>query len=464
MNHLWHSHKLHFFVLFLSVLCLIGFTQLQRPLTLASITNLLPKASASAWGEAPMPLTYYPADNPASSAPLLRWTRDDQAVSYQVEFFDSIPQNLSDTKLSSKHIYYVAAVFTNAYNPDIDEFATDAIGKKPLYWRVRSVSFDNKPISKFSAPEPIYTDRNQPKINAPVPTAVYDSENGHNLLYPVYSWIPNHGAAKFELEVLSQPPENPGGTEPSRYRIFSTICPFGEQYDPAPRFGTRAFYWRVRALDADDQPVGVYSEASAITLNPKRHWEVGIYGDSISHGGGHLSYGPADWEYGYASYLSFPSVNLSQSGDTSQALVDRFERDVLPFHPHYLLILGGSNSLRAGVPAESVIADLQAIKEKCLQNNIKPIFLTLPPINPANIKAAFDEDTFSGWASQFALVNEYIRSEVHIDIASSLDCPQEILPTELGLDGLHLDVSGKKAMADTINQNWNDVRLQADEQ
>lgn len=62
-----------------------------------------------------------------------------------------------------------------------------------------------------------------------------------------------------------------------------------------------------------------------------KHWKAAVYGDSISHGGGHLSFGPADLAYSYESYLDFPSINLSQSGDTSEAMVMRFEKDVLPF-------------------------------------------------------------------------------------------------------------------------------------
>lgn len=78
-----------------------------------------------------------------------------------------------------------------------------------------------------------------------------------------------------------------------------------------------------------------------------KHWKVAVYGDSISHGGGHLSFGPADLAYSYESYLDFPTINLSESGDTSEAMVMRFEKDVLPFSPEYLLIMGGTNSLRA---------------------------------------------------------------------------------------------------------------------
>ena len=40
----------------------------------------------------------------------------------------------------------------------------------------------------------------------------------------------------------------------------------------------------------------------------------------------------------------FPTINLAQSGDTSAMGVERFDRDVLPFKPSYVIILIGSNS------------------------------------------------------------------------------------------------------------------------
>ena len=58
-------------------------------------------------------------------------------------------------------------------------------------------------------------------------------------------------------------------------------------------------------------------------MNLKTIGKSQFFGDSISHGGGHLSFGPADWAYSYAYYLDFPTINLSCSGDTSETMVQR---------------------------------------------------------------------------------------------------------------------------------------------
>ena len=121
-------------------------------------------------------------------------------------------------------------------------------------------------------------------------------------------------------------------------------------------------------------------------------------------------------------------------------------------YPQYLLIMGGTNSLRAGMPAENVINDLKTIQEKCYENNITPILLTLAPINPYNIKKVFNEETSEVWQYNLNLVNDFIRTQPHIDTAKALNSPP-ILPTEYAMDGLHGDVIAKKIYAQEINDN-----------
>ena len=197
-----------------------------------------------------------------------------------------------------------------------------------------------------------------------------------------------------------------------------------------------------------------------MTVDPDQDYEVGTLGDSISHGGGDLSYSPSDWEYSYQYYLTFDSINLSESGDTSEATLDRFDKDVLPFSPKYLFILTGSNSIRGWVSGESVISDLEGLKDKCEDNDITPIFITLPPVNPANINRAFGEPTAENWKVELKKVNDWIRSqENHVDL--SLYFPEDKeLPTKYALDGLHLNFRGKRLMARAINNFWASLQME----
>ncbi len=210
------------------------------------------------------------------------------------------------------------------------------------------------------------------------------------------------------------------------------------------------YYWRVIALDNNDKPIGKYSDANSLPVQTGRtKWAV--FGDSITHGGGAISNPPSDERFEYVSYLPFPVKNLGRSGDTSEMMVYRFETDVLPFKPQYMLILGGSNSIRGGVSGERVIDSLQTIKAKCEENGITPIFLTLPPVNPERIQRVFNQPTAANWQVELAKVNDFIRNQPNaIEIYSLLADENGILPVKYSQDGLHPDISGKKIMASSI--------------
>lgn len=376
----------------------------------------------------------------------LTWPQNLNAVRSEVEIFKEIPKDLrADTPIANA-IYRNTQVYTNSLMLDMRQWQAE----KPLFYRVRAYDLDGHPIGPYSQPADVESALFKTERNAPIPHDPYGKGSGSVLLYPVYAYTGNPNAASYEIEVTSKYPENLHGFSPSVHRIYAAKTELTDLYDDAPRTGT--YYWRVRGMDTAGKPVGEWSLPQEIK-NPVKHWKVAVYGDSISHGGGHLSFGPADLAYSYESYLDFPSINLSQSGDTSEAMVMRFEKDVLPFSPEYLLIMGGTNSLRAGVPAADVISDLKEIQRKCREHGITPILMTLPPINPENIQKAFHEPTYEDWKASFDEVNAFIRGEVHIDTAAPFEKMEE-LPTWLALDGIHGDWNMKRMMAEVINREF----------
>lgn len=368
----------------------------------------------------------------------LSWKPDYDAVKYDVTFSRRDQGKMEGT-------WKTTAYMSDMLLPESGQFKD----LQELYWQERPLDFDGYPIGAESGPRPLESSVTPVSRNAPLPRPDRSGERGGALLYPVYSYIGNPGASSYEIEVLSAYPENTEGTAHSMYRIGGGDFLYTDFYDDTPRFGT--WYWRVRGKDEEGNPVGRWS------LPRKRQFStegytIGLYGDSITHGGGRMSYGPNDLEYSYGHYLDFDTINLGDSGNTSHDMVERFDRDVLPFHLKYLLILGGSNSLRGGVPAEEVIRDLQEIQQKCRDHNIVPILLTLPPINPSSIDKVFHEPTAEGWEEAFRKVNAFIRTQPHIDTASAFPY-ENVMPADLALDGLHGDVEAKKRMADMINRH-----------
>lgn len=368
----------------------------------------------------------------------LSWKPEYDAVKYDVTFSRRDQGKMEGT-------WKTTAYMSDMLLPESGQFK-DLQG---LYWQEKPLDFDGYPIGAESSPRPLESSVTPVSRNAPLPRQDRSGERGGALLYPVYSYIGNPGASSYEIEVLFAYPENTEGTAHSMYRIGGGDFLYTDFYDDTPRFGT--WYWRVRGKDEEGNPVGQWSLPQKRQLSTEGY-TIGLYGDSITHGGGRMSYGPNDLEYSYGHYLDFDTINLGDSGNTSHDMVERFDRDVLPFHLKYLLILGGSNSLRGGVPAEEVICDLQEIQQKCRDHNIVPILLTLPPINPSSIDKVFHEPTAEGWEEAFRKVNAFIRTQPHIDTAAAF-LYDNLMPEYLALDGLHGDVEAKKRMADMINRH-----------
>lgn len=374
----------------------------------------------------------------------LSWDEPAETVRYEMEMISSADKvdanEASDHPLwANDRIYMPAVMLDPADMP------------KPISnvsWRVRSLDFEGDPVTPFSKLLPLKDTLSGVSRTAPLPRDT-SGEWNLTLLYPVYSYLPNPKAASYEVEVLSDYPEEIDGTLPSEHRVLAKTTTLTDLYDPSPRMGT--WYWRVRAMDQDGAPLGEWSLPVKYRTSPGDGWETGIYGDSVTHGGGHISYSPADQAYSYASYLEFPVINLAQSGDTIGMMDKRFERDVLPFHVKTLLIMGGINSIRAGESADAVIAGLEDIRQKCIENNIRPVLLTIPPINPDAIMKTFHEPTAPEWRHTLDAVNAYIRTVPHIDTAAPFG--EGNLADDMALDGLHGDAAMKKIMGEIINEH-----------
>lgn len=406
---------------------------------------LFKSALAAGREEGENPISEEPV-SPKENLILLTWQEDPESVRYEVEIFRGLPDNLDRNEPVENHLYDNRRIYSNQVLVDLSAFPP---GEAPLYWRVRPIDADWQGMGPFSSPMEVRSTMKKVTRNAPYPH-VYRPGNGSTLLYPVYSYAGNPGAVKYEVEVTDQYPENRDDTEPSKYRVFSKVTTLSNVYDDNPRIGT--FYWRVRGMDENGNPLGIWSLPEKVRTNPDEHFEVGIFGDSITQGGGHLYHSPADMAYSYVTYLDFPAVNMGRSGDTTEMMEDRFDRDVLPFHVKYLLIMGGINDLRMGADPDKVIHHLEAIRKKCIDHHIVPILLTIVPINPENIQKYYGDVTYSGWKESVDTVNSWIRTQPHIDTAAPFaDYP--VMPGELAMDGIHGDWNAKQMIAGEINRH-----------
>ncbi|CUH94954.1 hypothetical protein P22_1023 [Propionispora sp. 2/2-37] len=401
----------------------------------------------------PVPTSLYPAQNPAGKRPMLTWTAVPGAVSYEIELLSRLPENPNGLDYSRYQIMATRNIYAPGYHCDLLTYF-----KNRIYWRVRALDFDGNPLGVFSdAQEMFISARKQQQIK-PLLTADLNYRGMPAPLYPVYAWIPVAGVTEYEVELLRQPPENPNGATPSAHRIWSKRVTGFDCYDDEPRITPGKYYWRVRGIKPTDEPAGFFSDTAEFVVDLQRGNYAATLGDSITHGGGDISHHPADWEYDYQTYLAFPTVNLGKSGDTSRQIAERFSQDVLPYHPRYLIILAGTNSLRSGTPADEVIQDLTSISEQALAAGIRPIFLTIPPINPNAMQRTVQAQTVANWQQEYARVNNFIRRQpYYIDIAPYLTDTNGELPLSYSIDGLHPGIEAKKLIASIINANWDRV-------
>ncbi|MBR1552706.1 MAG: GDSL family lipase, partial [Schwartzia sp.] len=400
----------------------------------------------------PHGIFHYTEDAPASVKPFLVWHPIPGAVCYEVEILSAPPEKEGGIALSGKnHLFSTQRVYTNGWQADLTEWKNRPV----LYWRVRALTLEKKPIGEFSRAEKIVVSTSVPVPDAPLINTFAQMPDEYPLLYPVYQWIPMNDLLRYEVELLYSPPGDEYAKKPVPDRAWHRIANDSFScYDEYARRDPGDYYWRVRAVDANGETIGRYSETAHFSV-PQLAGRpyAAAYGDSITHGGGALSYSPANREYDYMTYLDFPAMNLGQSGDTSRETLKRFDEDVLPYRPYNLIILTGSNDLRSNRPAEDIIDDLAKIKQKCEANDIRPIFLTLMPIHPRSIYTAFRTETDDDWRTKLSKINTFIRKqEYYIDLEPYFyNNTKTMLDELLATDGLHPDIQGKMLMAELIN-------------
>ena len=406
--------------------------------------------------KSPIPISHYPEDHPASLMPFLLWHSMPNAVLYEVEILSAPPAQEGGNALSPQnHLTSTRSVFTNGWQADLRAYRS----YKRLYWRVRALGLKHEPLGEFSEAQPLYLDESAEIPNHPIPNTFDQVTNFRQPLYPVYQWIPLNGVTRYEVELLTEPPAQPNGTLADPQRAWAqTINDTNSIYDEYARPYAGVYYWRVRGIDNENTTVGTWSDLASFTVDSldDRHVYAVALGDSITHGGGAISSSPAFLEYSYTTYLTFDCINLGRSGDTAHSTLERFEQDVVPLHPANVLIMTGSNSLRAiGVTAQDIIDDLDELQKKCLAHNMRPIFLTLLPLNPERITLAFHSETDRSWYWKLQVVNTWIRTQAfYVDIEPYFyDTQKHILNPLLSTDGLHPDIDGKRMMAEAINEH-----------
>ena len=366
------------------------------------------------------------------SSVLLRWEPYNGAVRYEVRVLVRTAEGRMVEQQKLSRVYT-----TGVHIP-----LTGLLPQDDLYWTVQPLGYDGTPIAAASAPQPVSEARADPP--APVLTAEYD-KMAYAPLYPVYSWIPLSGQTHHEVEVYRRAAD---GRD-----VFLHTLQAGEQdvYDDAPFTVPGHYVYRVRGVTTAGTPISDWSAGGTFDVVP--HTPIAAIGDSITHGGGAITLPPSYTLYDWETYCTVPVKNLGHSGDTTADMLARFDRDVLPFAPRVLIIMGGVNDYRSGVYGAQTVRNLAALGEKCRAHGITPIFLTVTPIRPAWMTKRMTIMTPpSDWMDHRDYINDWVRQqEFSVDVSSMLADANGELEAAYTTDGLHPDYMGKKHIGQTVD-------------
>jgi lysophospholipase L1-like esterase len=136
--------------------------------------------------------------------------------------------------------------------------------------------------------------------------------------------------------------------------------------------------------------------------------------------------------------------NAGAPGDLTAGMLARCDRDVWPYRPDVLFILGGTNDVGTGVDQSTTIANLRSIVIGARSRRVHIFLMKIPPTSSASDVAAIDSLN----AAIVRLGNSY--TIVVIDIHTPLSAPDGTIVPKYTIDGLHLSSLGVQVVVSAI--------------
>jgi lysophospholipase L1-like esterase len=136
--------------------------------------------------------------------------------------------------------------------------------------------------------------------------------------------------------------------------------------------------------------------------------------------------------------------NAGVPGNTTSQMRARLSKDVYPYKPQVLLVLGGTNDLGYGISESAIIANLRAIVVDAKAHKVMPILINVPP------------DAYPSMAPKIRSLNAAIlklanSQKIHVvDLYSALANSNGTFDPKYTSDGLHFSDLGCQAAANQI--------------
>ena len=387
------------------------------------------------------------------SSVTLSWPEIEGAVYYELRITDE-----SGKAVWQKYDIYAAGCQVNDsqlnFSPD-------------LLWQVRGLNMDKVPVSDYTDSRPLLSgalpfDRNKRDVDdrgfsrrdytayisyadsaeKPLQLTTSFGDMAYMPVYPVYSWVPVTNAAASVIDVFKGS-DKISAEAVASYKVKGSSMDY---YDEKAYTSPGNYFFHVKAYDSAGRKIAQSIDSHFSVTDTAA---VAALGDSITHGGGAVDTPPSSTLYNWETYSSVPVLNIGYSGNLTSDMLRRFEADVLPFQPRLLIIMGGVNDIRTGITAQTAIANLAAIRDKCTAHNIVPVFLTMTSVNPPKMKKVAGLDIAPGWQNERRKLNDWIKmQDYYVDINDGLTDSRGFLPDDMTTDGLHPDYEGKKQIGE----------------
>ncbi len=136
------------------------------------------------------------------------------------------------------------------------------------------------------------------------------------------------------------------------------------------------------------------------------------------------------------------------SGETTEEMLRRFDRQVIKRSPDYVIILGGTNDLGWGVPIDQIVENLIFMYTAAQKADVIPVACAVPSLLGA--------DEFIPPRLQLNRRIQETAKELKIpfaDLFSPTADPAGRLREEYSQDGLHLTTEGYRKIAHIIYES-----------
>ena len=183
---------------------------------------------------------------------------------------------------------------------------------------------------------------------------------------------------------------------------------------------------------------------------------VVVIGDSISKGTPEFQRDMPTW-LGFK--LNKKVISSGIWGNHLNQVLERLESDVISYSPKYCVILCGTNDINSGRTDEAIRSDINAITDKLLENNVKPVWLTIPP-RKDNVSLIRRIIAHNYWLESYCNLNDLLFVDIYSKLCNGEQSELNVKNILLN-DDLHLTADGHRinaeAIYNVISNNKSDV-------